>query len=206
MDVYSCDGITDQHLLRSLDAISFLRSFGDSYPKESEQLMAKSHLWCFQPGEEVVNIGDSAGSLMMVISGEVSILTAKNELLGRLTAGEWLGDLTIFELGTRTANVRVEDRPAKLLMVPKNLFQPENDVFGAEAKGAIYRHLYQGIRWKLEQAKQRVRLVDEVAANKLAKVSRIPIADMEPSEWRDALTELSSVLKELNKIQPPSFN
>ena len=191
MQVLSGRELFEPTIQSSLRAIRFLRHLEEAFPEEYSQFLRCTYLWGYQQGAAVMQAGDSAGSLFLVVSGTVVVRGSNSSELASITAGEWLGDMSLFNLRTRTANVTVESKTARLLMIPKNIMQPDDMTFSTEFKRFFYDALSKGIRWKLEQA--RMKHPSEELKASLMKLSHLT-ANNDIGDWRLLLSEMSTSL------------
>lgn len=186
---------TDEYR-RRLEAISFLRTLGDLFEDEAQTVFKHCHLWRYEPQEQVMKVGDSSGSVFLVISGKMQIFGAHGELLGQLGPGEWLGDLSLFNLNSRTADVTAQETGASLLMIPKNILSPDDSSLTERCKIHFYRHISQGIRWKLEQAV--MRLPEDTLKSSITALSKKIVTTSDAQEWKQHINALSAPLTQWN--------
>lgn len=204
MRVISGRDLQSNECQRRLQAISFLRSLGYLFEEEAQLILRQCHLWQYQPKEQVMSVGDSSGSVFLVISGSMQIFGAHGELLGQLGPGEWLGDLSLFNLNSRTADVTAQDTGASLLMIPKNILSPDDRTLSEGCKIHFYRHISQGIRWKLEQAV--MRLPEEGLKKELTALTKKLVTSSDVYEWRLYINELSAPLTKWNAYVASNYS
>jgi len=197
MRVFSGRDLQSPENRRRLDAISFVRRLSDNFEDEMPTILSHAHLWQYGPNEDVMKIGDSSGSVFLVINGRLTIEGQYGERLGELGPGEWLGDLSLFNLNSRTANVTSESNGALLLMIPKNILSPEDDSITDLCKVDFYRHISQGIRWKLDQALSR--MPNDSLSETMVRISRSVVTSRDPAEWRVYIGGLSAPLTYWNR-------
>ncbi|RMA79952.1 cyclic nucleotide-binding domain-containing protein [Umboniibacter marinipuniceus] len=178
-----------------LNATRFLRSVEALFPNDYREMMQSAHLWCYDGGESVIQEGDSAGSVFLVVSGSVSVRSSRVGELAVIGAGEWLGDMSLFSARSRTADVQVESSVARLLMIPKNILQPADSKLSDDFKRYIYESISQGIRWKLEQAK--IKHPSPELNESLIRLARLP-ARGGVEDFYQLLTEMAVSLQAWN--------
>jgi NADH dehydrogenase len=79
----------------------------------------------YPSGEEVIHQGDLGDALYIILSGAVEVVVARpggEEIVGRMGAGEFFGELALLRQCPRTASVRCTE-PTTLLAIPKSDFQ-----------------------------------------------------------------------------------
>lgn len=75
----------------------------------------------FEPGEEVFHQGDVGDRIYIIVSGEAEVIredVGTEILLGRLSAGEYFGEMALLKQSTRSATVRCCS-PMNTLSLPK---------------------------------------------------------------------------------------
>jgi voltage-gated potassium channel len=73
-------------------------------------------------GERLIRKGDQADSMYFIVSGEVEVDQENNAPKGRLSAGEFFGEIALIAERTRTATVTALS-PCKLLLLHKDDFE-----------------------------------------------------------------------------------
>lgn len=197
MKVLSAGDIQSEQVRRLMTAISFLRDMEENFASERHTVMETCFMWRYDKDEYITSAGDSAGSIFLIISGWLVVESETGDELGQIGAGEWLGDLSIFNLSNRSANVRVSSQSALLLMIPKNLLAPGDSIFSDALKIYFYRNISQGIRWKLDQALARA--PDHSLKSELRELRLIAFQSESTEEWRDYINRLATPLREWNQ-------
>ena len=110
-------------------------------PKGMDTLLASMVLESYPDHGDLFNEGDPADGVCMVLSGNVEVLIrlgANEQVLGRFKEGEFLGELSVLDGGTRSACARAHG-PVTVGKIPKQLLL---DVLLQE-RSAVTLHLFQ---------------------------------------------------------------
>ncbi|MBW1683333.1 MAG: cyclic nucleotide-binding domain-containing protein [Deltaproteobacteria bacterium] len=107
------------------------------------------------PGEEVIREGEPGETMYLIVSGEVSVLKEREEgqriELDRIGAGDYFGEMALFEDEVRSATIRTE-KPARLLVLHKQEFReivreyPEIALQICRVLGRRIRRLHEKVR------------------------------------------------------------
>ena len=89
-----------------IDIISSAPLFKGLHPKVISGIVENANERQFTPGQLIIQAGDSLKGLYIIIEGEVAIEDKKGEKLFTRAAGDSLGEMSLIDLGTRSANVR----------------------------------------------------------------------------------------------------
>lgn len=90
--------------------------------KVRQDLVADAKHRTFAPGEALVQEGDSALNLFVVLSGHARIERADRGLVGQVGPGDFFGELALIDDGARTATV-VADDTVECLLIPAWVFR-----------------------------------------------------------------------------------
>lgn len=107
------------------------------------------------PGQEVIREGEPGETMYLIVSGEVSVLKEREEgqriELDRIGAGDYFGEMALFEDEVRSATIRTE-KPARLLVLHKQEFReivreyPEIALQICRVLGRRIRRLHEKVR------------------------------------------------------------
>lgn len=86
-------------------------------PKDREQVLRSARGRRYAPGQVVVQEGDPATHLFLVVSGTARVERNEAGTVGRLAAGDFFGELGLIEEHGRTATV-VADSDLTCLLIP----------------------------------------------------------------------------------------
>jgi CRP-like cAMP-binding protein len=80
----------------------------------------------FQKGQEVIREGDPGETLYLIIEGRVAVFKQQDDggeiELDRMDAGDYFGEMALFEDIPRTATIRTIE-PSRMLMLHKQEFK-----------------------------------------------------------------------------------
>jgi CRP/FNR family transcriptional regulator, cyclic AMP receptor protein len=85
--------------------------------RAKEQVLRTAREQSYAPGDVVVNEGDPATRLYLIVEGTASVEQGAQGTVGKLEAGEFFGELALIEEHGRTATVRAET-PLTCLIIP----------------------------------------------------------------------------------------
>ena len=77
-------------------------------PREREQVLRTAREQTYAPGETVINEGDPATRLFIIVDGTATVEQLSMGSVGKLGPGEFFGELALIEEHGRTATVRAE--------------------------------------------------------------------------------------------------
>lgn len=88
--------------------------FSNLSPKQIESIGSHMTMHVYEKGDVIVRAGDVADSLYVIVSGQVKVYirdeTSREVILNTLGAGEYFGELPLFDAEPRSANVAALDR------------------------------------------------------------------------------------------------
>ena len=111
--------MTVDHLLAALP---------EQVNRNTSRLLQSGHeRLTYQPGEVIVREGDAADKFYLITNGEVEVLQSGhgNEVLARLSSGQYFGEIGLLYGGRRTATVRAaadEDTVVQVVAISRDLF------------------------------------------------------------------------------------
>jgi putative ABC transport system ATP-binding protein len=81
----------------------------------------------YQPGEVIVREGDVADKFYLITNGEVEVLQSRHgdEVVARLSSGQYFGEIGLLHGGRRAATVRAavdEDTVVEVVAINRDLF------------------------------------------------------------------------------------
>jgi CRP-like cAMP-binding protein len=104
-------------------------------PPEAQQRLAMHGAFHeIQPGEVLIKQGVSHGSLFYIISGEFEAKRDDQDntiLLGRIHAGEWVGEVDLFDEDSAVCSV-IATTPGKYWVIQRREFDAFNSDFPAD--------------------------------------------------------------------------
>jgi CRP-like cAMP-binding protein len=138
------------------------RLLADVPPEDQKDLLELARERQFQAYEEVVREGEPHEGLFIIQEGSVEVFRmgeepggseglGVEESLTRFNAGNFFGDLVVFDPGPASASVRTT-RPSKILLLPREKFL---DFLDSRPKAAI--RIYRNI---LSEMAMRLRRID----------------------------------------------
>ncbi len=145
---------TLEHLL---SGIPFFKAVRQQDPNQFDLLLQASRIVSYNPGEVVLQKGDTASWLYFLLKGKLAVYVdqpLQGDLVNYVTPGEVFGDLAQLVGQARTATV-IADASAKesmVLALDINVFGPLNSVspIARATKLIYYRNTAHNLRWKLE--------------------------------------------------------
>ena len=109
-------------ILDRLHAIAFLRRLA---PSRLDRLVSESELRGFAPGEALLAEGDRGACVFLILSGTTAVSkrlgNREEAVLALRGAGEWVGEMAIFDEGPRSATVTAREA-VEALVVPRTAF------------------------------------------------------------------------------------
>jgi CRP/FNR family transcriptional regulator, cyclic AMP receptor protein len=114
---------THQDALELLMQVPLLASLSRD---EVQDLIGQASLRTYRAGTLIMEKGDEASALYVLLSGRVKVFSAddngKEIVLNELGPGDYLGDLALIEDSTRSASVMTA-APSRFLVIPKASFR-----------------------------------------------------------------------------------
>jgi transcriptional regulator with PAS, ATPase and Fis domain len=109
-------------ILDRLHAVPFL---GRLAPSQLDRLVSESELRRFAPAEALLAEGDGADCVFLLLSGSTAVTkrlgTREEAVLAVRSAGEWVGEMALFDDGPRSATVTARE-VVEALVVPRAAF------------------------------------------------------------------------------------
>lgn len=145
---------TLEHLL---SGIPFFKTIKQQDAGQFELLLQASRLAVYEPGEVVLQKGETDTWLYFLLKGRLAVYVdepGKGELVNYVTPGEVFGDLAQLTGLKRTATIMADTglRESMVLALDPTIFVPLT-VFKPitlQTKLAYYRNMAHHLRWKLE--------------------------------------------------------
>ena len=112
-----------------------------------DQLLRNVVRRTFEPGATIIQQGDEADAFYILTQGDASVYRDKEfgrlQLIGRLTEGDFFGEIGLLQGVNRTATVKVgDDGPAEALVMDREtfaVFVTESDLTAAEIAAMVRR-------------------------------------------------------------------
>jgi CRP/FNR family transcriptional regulator/CRP/FNR family cyclic AMP-dependent transcriptional regulator len=121
-----------------LDKVLVLRSVELFQALSAEELYPVAEIALtesFAPSETIVEQGEAAEDLFVVIDGECEVLK-DGAVVSTMSGGQAFGELSVLDAEPRAATVRAKT-PAELLRIPRSEFEALLDESPELAKGVI---------------------------------------------------------------------
>lgn len=90
-----------------LEVLASIPLFEGLSKKELRRVLAESQEERFASGREIVSEGSPGGRFFVITSGRAAV-TRRGRKLGSLRAGDYFGEISILDKGTRSATVKAE--------------------------------------------------------------------------------------------------
>jgi CRP-like cAMP-binding protein len=119
------DQVRDQDQLVRLNILERVPLFAGLSSRQLGKLLVKFFEKEYGPGETIFNEGDLGKALFVILAGSVSISRALNEgeqLLAKLGAGDYFGELALIDDQPRFATARVTEA-SRLLILYRSDFE-----------------------------------------------------------------------------------
>lgn len=190
-----------------LSGIPFFKTLKQQDSSQYEFMLKVSRVLSYEPGEVVLQKGDSDQWLYFLLKGKLAVYVGdgqKEELVNFITAGEVFGDIALLLKQSRTATV-ISDRSSRQSLV----FAFDFSVFGSllsnvpislNTKIIYYRNMVHNLRWKLEV--YRSQHLQHPLANKHRQIklfTGLKDTQGELSSLHEQATGLALLLTEWNK-------
>lgn len=190
-----------------LSGIPFFKALKQQDQLQYEYLLKVSRVLAYDPGEIVLQKGDSDQWLYFLLKGKLAVYVGdplKGELVNYITSGEVFGDIAQLLKQSRTASV-IADKSARQSMV----FALDFSVFGSlgshhpislKTKLIYYRNMVHNLRWKLEV--YRSQHLQHPLANKHRQIklfTGLKDTQEELNSLHEQATGLAMLLTEWNK-------
>ena len=183
---------------RLLSGVPFFNEVLREDSEQFDQLINCSEILQANPGETVIQQGDSDTYLYFLLSGQLAVMGSNGgelQVLNYISPGEVFGALAMIMGTPRTATIKVDQsaREAVVARLDYSHFRDvhESSVFKLPTRLAFYRMLAHNIRWTLE-----VNKMQDPSHPLVASLRTVPIYTGEKGSQQ----ELEALHEQSNKL------
>ena len=108
--------------VRARDVLAQVPLFADLPPRYLKRLADRMEEHRFMEGASVVKYGDIGDTFYVILEGEAKVTAPTGRVVNHLRPGEFFGEISLLDGGSRTATV-VAETPLTMLALPRPAFR-----------------------------------------------------------------------------------
>lgn len=161
MQIKRATALDDQELARKLSPLHYFQEIRKNDENQFRTLIFNSRFVELQPGEFLMNQGDSDQYIYFLMKGALEVCADNRGevVLGTLMPGEVFGETAVILGKPRTAYIRAPDkvREAQVFATDFGIFQDlrSHQLVTLQTKLIVYRQMVHVLRWRNDQHQSR---------------------------------------------------